>query len=189
MVRFSLANALLAVAFFALVFAGFANPNEYWMQIVVTATLAVLLVATIASISWQGGGRWFWIGFAVTGWGFLALGYYGGVRAKRMLLTHFTVAQVEQMIGIHASAKAPDGAHVERHGDVVMVFTVDNRRVRMSLDEAKEQGYLKYAYTEATLPRSTHFGTIGHYAWAIVLGFFGGTLSLWLNRRSTTDTR
>lgn len=185
MFRFSLATFLIVVAVVSLVFAGLAFPNAFWMRIVATLTLAAILAAVIAVLASLKTARWFWIGFAVAGWSYLGFVFYGGDGARNVLLTHSAILQLDLMLETSTPVLAPSGQAVTLHGDTIYLASGLHPGERLSLEEAEQQGYLKYAYAPNAIPRREHFHDIGHYSWALLVGCIGGMFSLWLHRRST----
>lgn len=182
MFRFSVSTLLLLISVISLMLAGLACPNELWQRIVGTTTLAVMLAATITVIAWQSTGRWFWVGFAVTGWSYLVFAFYGGDEARQLLLTDYAISQLDQLLQT-SSSLTPAGERVRFAGNGVRI-TGGNFGRKLTLAEAERQGYLKYAYTSTTEPTRGSFHEIGHYAWALVLGCIGGMFSLRLYQKS-----
>ena len=87
MIRFSLATLLLAVLFAAIGCAALVNANDLWRQTIVTATVAALVVATLAAVVRQGRSRVFALGFALTGWIYLVLVFVSAFGLRDDLLT------------------------------------------------------------------------------------------------------
>lgn len=181
MFRFSLATFLITVTLVSLVIAGLRFPNDYWMRVIGTTTLAVLALTTISAVVSQRSSRWFWIGFSMVGWGYLALGFFGNHYARDTLLTHSALRHLDRTLGTSKPFLAPNGEEIVRDDDTVWVRS--ERTERLSVKEAKQQGYIRYAYTDRSRPRPQHFYDIGHYAWALLLGAIGGTFSLWVYRK------
>ena len=71
--QFSIKALLGLAVFVALACAALLNASEWWLSATFTLTLAVLLVAVLASIFRRGSTRAFWIGFAVVGCVYLSL--------------------------------------------------------------------------------------------------------------------
>lgn len=187
MFRFSLATFLLVIALVSLVFAGLAYSNAYWVRIIATTTLATLTISLVAAIAWQKSGRWFWLGFAIVGWGYLLFLYYGGDDARDIFLTHSAVVRLDKILETSTPSPSPSGAAIIRDGNN-LYQRQGTGRSRLSFEKAIQQGLLKHAYTEDTVPESSHFHAIGHYAWSLVLGCIGGAVSQWLYRNSTAGT-
>jgi len=71
--RISLATLIGIVAVIAVFLAGMLSTSRLWLMVAATATLAVLLVALLASWHCAGIERAFWVGFALFGWTYLIL--------------------------------------------------------------------------------------------------------------------
>ena len=192
MFRYSLTAFMLATGVAALVFAGLASPNELTMRIVATTTLAILLASVITAMAWRNEGRWFWVGFALAGWSYVAIAVYGGAGAKRLLFTEYMISRLDYALQTSVPSKPPTGESVRVRGDdVIEVFPKRNMGrfgQRMTLAEAKDKGYWKYAYTDFTIPQRMHFYSICHYLFSLVLGCVGGLFSLYLRRSSQPPT-
>jgi hypothetical protein len=70
--RLTIAGMLGLIAFVAVAAAAMKNPTTLWTQILVTASLTSLMLASLAAIVHRGD-RSFAIGFAVIGWTYLVL--------------------------------------------------------------------------------------------------------------------
>lgn len=182
MFRFSLTTFLVAIALVAVVCSGLVYPSGFWVQIVGSLTLTLLVAAVITAFAWQEPKRWFWVGFAIAGWSYLPLAFAGGDETRDVLLTQYAVSQLDQMMETSTPLRTPTGELITHAGDQIYV----DYMTPLSLKEAEKRGLLRYAYTMATVPSRESFDQIGHFAWAWVLGCLGGLLSLWLRRRSTT---
>lgn len=74
--RFSLRQLMGFVAVVALACAALARPSPLSASIVFTLALGALFVALLGAVGRQGAARVFWIGFAVTGWGYLWVAHW-----------------------------------------------------------------------------------------------------------------
>jgi hypothetical protein len=71
--RISISGLMFLVILVALAFAAFRNPTELWAGSLFALTLGMLLLAPVG-VAYRGGDkRLFWVGFAVFGYGYLAL--------------------------------------------------------------------------------------------------------------------
>ena len=183
MFRFSLATFLLFVTVFALLVAGLAFPNLIWKQIICSATLLVLLAATIALVAWQGIGRWFWVGFAIAGWAYFAAAFYGNEKGRSVLLTQYVLKEADEILDV-GRARAPTGERLVMRSSERGILEDNGRMSLITRSDAEDRGLLDYAYTQTTVPTSSSFQDIGHYAWTLILGCLGGIFSLWLYRTS-----
>ena len=71
--RMSIAGLLGIVAVIAIGLAGMRSASTLWTTAAATVTLALLLMALLASILLDGTERAFWAGFALFGWSYLLL--------------------------------------------------------------------------------------------------------------------
>ncbi len=74
--QFSLRTLLLFVTLFAIGCAALVNASSTWLQVVSTATLAILLISTIMAVFDHGQRRVFAGGFVICGIGYLALVHF-----------------------------------------------------------------------------------------------------------------
>lgn len=74
--QFSLRELLALVVFVALGCAGFLQPSPLMASAVFSLTLVILSVAILAAVGKSSSARFFWIGFAVAGWGYLWLAHW-----------------------------------------------------------------------------------------------------------------
>jgi hypothetical protein len=73
MLRYSLAGLLLLVLLIAVALAAFVNASPTWATLVVSTTVGVLMMATVAAFSTPAKTRRFAAGFAACGWMYLVL--------------------------------------------------------------------------------------------------------------------
>jgi hypothetical protein len=71
--HFSIARLMALVAFLALALTSMRSGSELWSDAVLTATLATVMTAALGAVFCRGPARAAWAGFALFGWGYLAL--------------------------------------------------------------------------------------------------------------------
>jgi hypothetical protein len=71
--HFSLRSLLWFVAIAAIGCAAMVNPTEQWLVAVSTCTFGMLAFSVLAAVHGRADDRAFWSGFAIVGWGYLAL--------------------------------------------------------------------------------------------------------------------
>lgn len=171
MLRFSLASLLAVISFVALGSAALANATDLWRQITVTLTVICLLLATLAAVFSQGQTRLFAGGFALTGWLYLMLAFVSAFGLRDDLLTDSVI----QWLGdaIHGE----DG--VASLGQTVADFNDDGM-----LDLYVSLGNGTFSQMAPSLSNIT---AIGHALWAIVAGWLGGVVALWLRRKDSCE--
>jgi len=103
--QFSLRMLLGLVVFVAVGCVGLSNPSFFWRACINSATLAILLIATIAAVFCKGKTRAFTAVFAIVGWSYLA------IPAMTYLYVFYVPHQLLSMIwvGFEASLKARVG--------------------------------------------------------------------------------
>jgi hypothetical protein len=74
--RFRIAGLMGAVLVAALGLAALRNASELWAGVTFLATCGVLCLAIVGVVCRGGGERAWWLGFALFGWGYLALAFW-----------------------------------------------------------------------------------------------------------------
>ena len=72
---FSLKSLLIGVGLIAMGTVALVNASRLWVTITGLTTCLLLLTSLLASLLLRGRQRAFWIGFAVFGWGYIAMAY------------------------------------------------------------------------------------------------------------------
>lgn len=173
--RFSLVGLLAAVTFAAVACGALVNPNEWWTIGVTSATVALLAYAVLAALYNAGARRAFWGGAAVIGWGYFALlPLVLGVNFMNYGESALVTNQLLRMLAesrLGQNSQTIFGAGVNSDAGIVgevnlLAFTTTS-------------GYFR--------PRSllvaggnawTHFYTIGHCLWSLLLAALGGLVAL-----------
>ena len=176
--RFSLVGLLAAVTFAAAACGALVNPNEWWTIGVTSATATLLAYAVLAVIYRQGARRAFWVGAAVIGWGYfgllpLSLGFNFESYGEAPLFTN----KLLKMLGesrFDESSQVISGIGVNSNaglsGDIV-TFTRSGKLYRRLLAIG---GPASAAGGETW----SHFYTIGHCLWSLLLAALGGLVAL-----------
>jgi anti-anti-sigma regulatory factor len=92
MLRFSLASLFVLILIAGLGCASLLYANDVWRQIMITLTMSVLLLATLAAVVGHRQSRAFALGFAISGWLYLLLVFSPWLSLRDDLLTDRTVA-------------------------------------------------------------------------------------------------
>jgi len=74
--QFSIRELLAFVVFVALACAGFLQPSPLMASVVFSLTLAILSLAILAAVGKSSSARFYWIGFALAGWGYLWVAHW-----------------------------------------------------------------------------------------------------------------
>jgi hypothetical protein len=174
MLRYSLAALLAAVVVVSVGCAAITHPTPLWSQIVFTATVVVLLAASVAAV--VGGPRPFAAGFAIFGWGYLLLatGPWSAT-ARPHLLTETALARLEPLVIDPNAAYATGGmggpslawsGGLWSGGSTYLV--APNAPLTSTIN------YLTLPYAYAPTDGNPWLRQIGHTLWAILLGAAGG---------------
>src|SRR5262245_17655041 len=74
--RFSMTSAMLAIALFAVTFAGRRPDAAIWTRILFMAVFFALVLSIVCVVYSSGLSRVFWLGFALLGWAFFLSQYF-----------------------------------------------------------------------------------------------------------------
>jgi hypothetical protein len=176
----------VAVALAAVLTATVMEPSPLSLKIAATITMLTLLAATIAAATWRKPARWFWFGYALSGWGYIAIAFMGGSVGNDVLVTRYVSTLLDRMLKVSKPKTTPSGETVMLRGTEVRVSSGRTSQ-KLSIREAQAQGYTKYAYSEVTLPSLNAFLKICDCAWSILLACLGGWLAYWLTKTSTVE--
>jgi hypothetical protein len=106
--RVSIAGLMAMIVFAAIGIAALRYPTPLAASLLLTATLTILAVATLAAVFRRGDARAFWAGFAVAGWGYLGL-CYGPLADPRVHQRLATTALLNGLYGRLAYAPRAEG--------------------------------------------------------------------------------
>jgi hypothetical protein len=187
-IRFNIASLLAAVLLLAVGFAALKESNDLWDSGLFSLTLIALLASIPLAVHRGEASRAFWFGFALFGWGYLAVSLVPSIEFR--LLTTKGLAYLDsKMPGRPAVieiklALANPGATSNPMQNVAAV-TGDSIQVATSGSE-------KVTILDATTGRllggfggtSENFMRIGHSLLALLAAWFGGLLSRLLWRTS-----
>jgi hypothetical protein len=178
--RFTIAGLIGVITFLGIGLAALREASELWDSGLFTLTLGVLLVAVLLAVHRREDRRAFWAGFALFGWGYMALSLVPSTE-PRLLTTRaltyldaqvpgqvlgFTIrltesgsgSSINQVLGL---AFSPDGRHIAASG-----------QGRVGLWDAKTGRLL------GTMPGTTeNFVRIGHSLFALLAAWAGGVVS------------
>lgn len=173
MIRFSLTTLFVVVLFAAIGCAAFVNANDLWRQTIVTATVAALVIATLAAVVRQSQSRVFALGFAVTGWIYLVLVFVSAFGLRDDLLTDKAVTglfatihgeQASQQQSVRTVAFPPVGTRVAAGETIMKLWDVSTGQA-VSANAGGQKVELK------------NFADIGHSLWVIIVACLGGVVA------------
>ena len=146
------------------------DATDLWRQITVTLTVVCLLLATLAAVFSRGQTRLFAGGFALTGWLYMTLAFVSAFGLRDDLLTDKAIQWLGEVI--HGDDAVAEGSPYDE---------VDIRNMYYLL---ASQGNGTFAQQTTPLPNLT---AIGHAQWAIIIGWLGGVVALWLRRKDPRE--
>jgi hypothetical protein len=186
-IRFNIANLLVVVLFVAVGFAALRESSDLWDSGLFTLTLTVLLVSVLLAVHRSESRRAFWLGFALFGWGYLALSFVPSIESR--LMTAKALAYLDSKIpgrfiavshirfSLTGSASLNNSASLN---DEVrnLAFTEDGNVLATSRPGVvglwdATTGKLLGGWGVTT----ENFVRIGHSLFALLVAFVGGQLS------------
>ncbi|MBI1901538.1 MAG: hypothetical protein HYS13_10570 [Planctomycetia bacterium] len=170
---FSLASLLGVVTLIAVALAAMVQRWAIASYFFVTFTLAILTLAVLVAICRKGSARTFCIGAAVAGWGYLMTTtnpccmFFGSqLLSTQFLKRGWASLKIERPAGMLGDLYENDGA------SAILWYVIDTGRSDEELD------YLRQLRT---------FYSIGHSVFAIVAGWLGGLICLFLKQRFRSE--
>lgn len=186
MLRYSLITLLAAILLISLGCAALVSASELWVQVVVTATILALLVATIGAFYLPRTARAFAGGFAICGWVYLLLVQGPWLESlKPRLLTTLAVNRLQAIMHDDIGGGDPNGA------SVATALAWIARRPASADSANTALALTALGMSPAATSISSAFQQIGHLLWTILLACFGGVVARYFSgwRRPRTDTR
>lgn len=176
MLRFSLFTLLAAILVISLGCAALVNASELWAEVVVTATVLGLLVATIRAIYLSERSRAFAGGFAIVGWAYLLLVQGPWLESVRpRLLTTVAVNRLQPLL---------DKDTVNNDASVGLALAWLARQQNTAATGSWNFPYPLTALRSSASPSSTSaFEEIGQCLWTILLACLGGFIARWFGGR------
>jgi hypothetical protein len=186
--RYNIASLVGVIVFFGVSFAALRESNDLWESGIFTLTLGVLFVSILLAVHRNEANRAFWVGFALFGWGYLALAQVPSIESR--LLTTKGLAYLDSKVPGRPSAVATillSAINSANSGNQVqnVAFSLDGLKVGTS-----SRGVVRVwdAATGKLLSgwggTTEHFVRIGHSLIALIAAWIGGLLSRRLSRGS-----
>jgi hypothetical protein len=165
--RFSLFALLVFAAVASLGLRGLTRPTVLWASLIVTLTIGACSLATFLALFRRHRAKDFWCGFALAGWGYLALALHPSlVHLSSSLLTTRLLVHAERSMNPSSSGFPLQGETYERV---------------MSSDISMQGGYVDETTGEIYAGGSVRlFLRIGHALWALLFAVLGGVLAHYL---------
>ena len=165
MLQFSLRSLLLVAVVVAIGCAALIHPTEVWRQAIVTMTVLMLMISTLAAIFGQGSVRVSAGGFAVAGWIYFLLAFSPSLTIREHLLTSQVLDMLEKVI--HDESERSVNTIPFMSDGSQLVTGTGNSTIRL-WDLSNRNG---------------NFHDIGHALWALIFGMFGSLVAGWFSRR------
>jgi hypothetical protein len=180
--RFTIAHVFIIVIFVAIGLAALREANELWDHLLFGATLLALATSVLLAFHGEGRRRAYWLGFALFGGVYLGASLIPPVES-RLPTTH--ALQFIEMPGSLGSGSRPirlrTSTRPQRTLSVPQTLDVDTVIVNQ-ISTAKIAFSSPTTLTFFPGP-SEHFVRVAHSLFALLLGLFGGALSVWLAER------
>lgn len=167
MFQFSLRTLLVAAVIVAIGCAALIHPTEVWRQAVVSMTVLILLVSTLAAIFGQGSLRVSACGFAVAGSLYFLLAFAPAFNVREHLLTTHSLETLEKGIH-HETQPSLNNLSIPWNGSQLVTGTGDST-IRL---------------WDVT-GRNGNFHSIGHALWTLIFGVIGMSMARWFCQRPT----
>lgn len=198
--QFSVLTLLLAVTFTGVGCAALVNASATWSASLLSATVLLLLAATLAAVYAGSRLRTFAGGFAIAGWAYLLLNMANVIAIESYLITR--TANDALYAAMHPSppsyymgnagsppypyvtyAAASTGVNAE---DLFAPATPASGPVDLTPSDIAQPATSPYSYYAQTVTAATAgyvdpgaFNRIGHSLWTILLGALGGAAATW----------
>jgi hypothetical protein len=193
--RFTIAGLLGVITVLGIGLAALREASEFWDSGLFTLTLGVLLVSVLLAIHRREDRRAFWGGFALFGWGYMALSLVPSIEPR--LVTTKALAYLDAQVPgralgftIRLSELGPGTSTKHVQG---LAFSPDGSRIatanrggRVGLWDAATGRLLG-----TVAGTDENFVRIGHSLFALLAGGAGGLVSrrLWRSPGSARDSR
>lgn len=166
MLQFSLRTLLLVAVVVAVGCATLVHPTEIRRQAVVTMTVLILMISTLAAIFGQGSVRVTAGGFAIAGWVYFLLAFAPSLNIREHLLTGHVLGTLENVI----------------HGEANRTVNILSGPWNGSQPVTGTGSYNSTIRIWDSSGRNNDFHNIGHALWALIFGMFGSFVAGWFSQ-------
>jgi hypothetical protein len=195
-VRFSLTTALVGITLLGLAFGALESESQMVGSVVYTANLGLLCLAAVGAAAARGGGRVFWLGFAVFGWVYSAaafgwlsagrqfnpypymwVGVYqtrneGPDLATTNLLDLYGRLRTPKGVGSRVTAQWSGGGFWP-----ATIDQVDGSRYRVVWDDSSPPEWVGASQIQ---PQARDLTRVGHSIFSLLIGLAGGVACWYL---------
>jgi hypothetical protein len=190
--RFTIASLLVAVLFVAVGFAALRESNDLWDSGIFTLTLTALLVSILLAVHRKEARRAFWLGFALFGWGYLALSLVPSIESRLMTtkgLTYLDSKVPGRSLGVFKIQFTGTGSGTPGNQVQAVAFSPDGRQLATSSQGTVRLWNVSTGKLLGGWGGTTeNFVRIGHSLFALIVAFLGGQLSRHLCARHDEAT-
>jgi hypothetical protein len=183
--RVSIAGLMVAIGVVAVAIAALRNASEVWTGVLLSVTLVVLACSAFGVAYRRGAARAGWFGFAVFGWGYLALTlgpwdrFQSSLPTSRALVyAHGQLFPPEVYSVVSEVVPSPTGSgpgvmtvRTMKRGDASASVTVNSSSTTTSIRRVLGFG-----------DNLRQFEQIGHCLLAFVVGLVGALIARWFHR-------
>ncbi|MFO1065308.1 MAG: hypothetical protein U0892_15690 [Pirellulales bacterium] len=180
--RFSVTTLLGLVTLSAVCVSALLASNELAMKGMVSLTLLLSIVSLSASVFGSSSARTWALGFLIGCLPYLYCTQF--IKGDGMLLTDSLLDELDARLEFSRPDETPAGETVELREDGIAEIRGPRGSVAKTWADIKKMGYQRYAYAPGERPTLRHYKTIGHFAFAMIVGCLNGLFASWLVRRS-----
>lgn len=180
--QFSIKGLLGMAVFVAIGCGALLRPSPWWTMFLASATVLWLLGAILAIVYGRGPSRAFWVGFAVFGWGYVAL-LYGPWAApfqspgRPISDSLFTTQLLTSAYAHHPSLPTISLMPTRYSGPG------PNTPPPATSMQVAPQAFSAFV-PPPVIPPYEEFMPSGHWLWTVTLAWFGGWLARYFHARS-----
>jgi hypothetical protein len=186
--RFNIANLLVIILVAAIGFAALRESTDLWESGILTATVAILLIATLLAVHRTELRRAFWFGFALFGGAYLALSLVPSIEAR--LITTKALAYLDSKVPGRPTSLYTiiNSGTVSGTGNTAVQSVTFGVTGIQAATVGQGQVWIRDVTPGGFLSgwsgTTENFVQIGHSLFALLLGWLGGQLSRRLYRPS-----
>jgi hypothetical protein len=178
--RFTIANLLIIVLFLGIAFAALREASDIWDSAVFSLVQGTVLLSILRAIHGTGGGRAFWLGFAICGGAYLWLSVMP-LFEFRLVTTHallYVDSKLPGRPGLYEQLIGGAGGYVQQTAfDPVFADTPQPTILNVT-----NRPWALWTAQSAPLPlhsKTVMFIRIGHSLLAVIAGCVGGSFSVY----------
>jgi hypothetical protein len=191
-IRFNISKLVVLILALAIGFAALRESNDLWASGLFTLTVGVLLTTILLVVHRSDARRVFWIGFALFGWGYLALSLVPSIESrltttKALAYLDSKVPRTPSFLNVRLTFSSPGARRNQlrsvRLGPDGNQLTTTNQGQLTIWDVADSNMLIGWPGT------TENFIRIGHSLLTLLAAWFGGQVSrrLWRASRASQE--